>query len=211
MCGIHLDRQDPFAEVDLWVNYRMQETPQNLVNRAFGRHDITLHIDDGCMGGGGLQIPYSGKLFDNKEGTPNYIQYKHDSVFFSKDRIGIFHYAIFCKYIYHIHCTTKKEMKVKTDGLAERAFTDKNGNIRQGGDWMLFAIPYAIHYYGSSFVDDEYVASLFMHELGHNIGLFEDNPNWGCMEGAFTKIVDYEDGWSHINPSVIQYCGNDEV
>jgi len=72
-CGRHLDEQDLFLEVDLMTSHRMPETSQNLVIRAFGRHDITLHInahyapanqrlacilgnkfpaDDGCMGGG---------------------------------------------------------------------------------------------------------------------------------------------------------------
>ncbi|RLF72686.1 MAG: hypothetical protein DRN35_00185, partial [Thermoplasmata archaeon] len=50
---MHLDGQDIFGEVDWMEGHRMEERPQNLVIRAFGRHDITLHIDDGCMGGGG--------------------------------------------------------------------------------------------------------------------------------------------------------------
>jgi len=34
------------------IEYRMKEGAQNKVIRPFGKHDIALHIDDGCMGGG---------------------------------------------------------------------------------------------------------------------------------------------------------------
>ena len=44
-CRIHLDGQDIFVEVDWMTGHRMEETAQNLVIRAFGRHNITLHID----------------------------------------------------------------------------------------------------------------------------------------------------------------------
>ena len=44
-CRIHLDGQDIFVEVDWMTGHRMLETSQNLVIRAFGRHNITLHID----------------------------------------------------------------------------------------------------------------------------------------------------------------------
>ncbi|OYT46477.1 hypothetical protein B6U90_01045, partial [Thermoplasmatales archaeon ex4484_6] len=39
------------------IEYRMKEGAQNKVIRPFGKHDIALHIDDGCMGGGEA-IPY---------------------------------------------------------------------------------------------------------------------------------------------------------
>jgi len=50
--GMHPDGQDIFGEVDWMEGHRMEERPRNLVIRALGRHDITLHIDDGYMGGG---------------------------------------------------------------------------------------------------------------------------------------------------------------
>jgi len=37
--GMHPDGQDIFVEVDWMTGHRMEETAQNLVIRAFGRHD----------------------------------------------------------------------------------------------------------------------------------------------------------------------------
>jgi len=42
---MHPDGQDIFGEVDWMEGHRMEERPRNLVIRALGRHDITLHID----------------------------------------------------------------------------------------------------------------------------------------------------------------------
>jgi len=42
--GMHPDGQDIFGEVDWMEGHRMEERPRNLVIRALGRHDITLHM-----------------------------------------------------------------------------------------------------------------------------------------------------------------------
>ena len=84
---MHLDGQDIFVEVDWMTGHRMEETAQNLVIRAFGRHDITLHIDDGCMGGG-TKIDYDGKL--------SYSEI--DDIYankFATSRHGIFYHCIY--------------------------------------------------------------------------------------------------------------------
>ncbi len=46
------DQSDVFVEVDWMEGHRFQRKAQILVVNQFYNHDIYLHIDDGCMGGG---------------------------------------------------------------------------------------------------------------------------------------------------------------
>ena len=193
MCGIHLDRQDPFAEVDLWVNYRMQETPQNLVIRAFGRHDITLHIDDGCMGGG-----------EEFKGDPKiqsdayYYFYKVAEAHFSTSRLGVFHHA----YISSL---------ISNNGVLGLTFASPD-DVSDGDD--IFIIGNEIRDIASDrddITEDVLLAHVFMHELGHNLGLvpegFKPVPFEGidsyyyasyrsCMNYniSLIELIDYSDG-----------------
>ncbi|RLF68594.1 MAG: hypothetical protein DRN57_03490, partial [Thermoplasmata archaeon] len=76
------------------IEYRMKEGAQNKVIRPFGKHDIALHIDDGCMGGGNSIIMTDElKYLSNDENDVLYNQNFRDK---NPDRIGIFHWVIFC-------------------------------------------------------------------------------------------------------------------
>ena len=204
MCGIHLDRQDPFAEVDLWVNYRMQETPQNLVIRVFGRHDITLHIDDGCMGGGdtdgdgytgddgrGGSIPHDPEMTDDEwvfNANSYTDQYFTDS---SPERVGIFR-----------HC-----MIVHT-GEASR----EGGTL--GGT--------SFFYIDDERLDDPHwrdMAQTFMHELGHTLTLpeighkgaeYRSVMNYDWEDDDFSWPIDYYTGWYHDPDNNNQWTYVDE-
>jgi len=75
---------------DGWEHVFYEESQQMLIER-FNQHDITLHIDDGCMGGGGTILP-----FEKGEGI--YGQEKglvagfYDNNF-ADERKGIFRYV----------------------------------------------------------------------------------------------------------------------
>jgi len=72
------------------VNIFQEEAQQLLIDR-FNLHGISVHIDDGCMGGGGEEIPFipSG-AYDQETGF--FSEYYKNN--FDDDRKGIFRYLI---------------------------------------------------------------------------------------------------------------------
>ncbi|OYT47229.1 hypothetical protein B6U83_05265, partial [Thermoplasmatales archaeon ex4484_36] len=94
------------------------EVAQDLVIRAFGRHDITLHIDvryapankrlacilgnkfpadDGCKGGGGSLGKHDSKFIDSVESAlyaNNNYGSGSNTGFDKSSRSGIFHYCV---------------------------------------------------------------------------------------------------------------------
>ncbi len=146
-CGIDLDGQDIFVEADWMTGHRMRETPQNLVVRAFGRHDITLHIDDGCMGGGGSIGWDDNGFITSVEESSLYDSKGYDrtgSFGFKPEHKGVFRYCILAE---------------DTDGTAHGS--------APGDDFTI-----GVKHFQStlSFVHT------FMHEPGHNIlGVLDTN------------------------------------
>jgi len=139
-CKIHPDGQDIFVEVDWMTGHRMEETAQNLVIRAFGRHGITLHIDDGCMGGGGSIGWNDNGFITSAEESSLYDSKGYDrtgSFCFKPEHKGVFRYCILAE---------------DTDGTAHGS--------APGDDFTI-----GVKHFQStlSFVHT------FMHELGHNI------------------------------------------
>jgi len=56
---------------------------------SFANHNIALHIDDGCMGGGRGNIPHTDVLESPWEET-----YQSQEIYFNPDRLHIFHYCV---------------------------------------------------------------------------------------------------------------------
>ncbi|RLF48290.1 MAG: hypothetical protein DRN29_00020 [Thermoplasmata archaeon] len=147
--------KDIFVEVD-WMEgkniftkpYKMPFLSKEYLFSAFSKHNITLHIDDGCMGGG-EQIPYSYE--------PNlrsiYVNYFLHGIK-NRWRHGIFHYAILCG-------VNPWKKNIAGFNFQQDAFVVCIGTIR------------AYRVLKSSRTTA--TASLFMHELGHNLGLFSSD------------------------------------
>jgi len=148
------------------TGHRMEETAQNLVIRAFGRHNITLHIDDGCMGGGEAitmtddikELDWQDEFLDLKWGDGYTINnWRNNDVtygtnnHFTKERWHIFHYCIF---------GYKKEGS-SANGVSE-------GPKHGFGDDIFIADAYNDW---PSYTSDQ--AQTLAHELGHNIGLYD--------------------------------------
>jgi len=169
---------------------------------------ITLHIDDGCMGGGG-QITHQDELAtEDKDGDLNdWNDFYGNNNYFNSDRKHIFRYCIF----------------------AHEIDTGKSGRCDHID---LFIVADA-----DSVVNHEIKgqAGTFMHELGHTLGLDDDlfdgidndqSDDWtwpwdtdhpynryanykSCMNYRYqTEIIDYSDGthgsgdfddWGHID------------
>ncbi len=164
--------RDIFIEVD-WMGkknilskpYKMPFLSKQYLFSIFSKHFITLHIDDGCMGGG-EEIPYV------KEPNLHSI-YRRYFLHTMKNmwRQGIFHYAVLCG-------VNPWKKNVAGFNFRRDAFTVCIGTIR------LYRL--------SENKRTIATASLFMHELGHQLGLF-----WDDFHGIDNESCDFpwREGW----------------
>ncbi len=150
--GSHPFRQNLFIEVDVMnASYGLTEKKKQQMTAAFAEHNISLHIDDGGMGGSDV-IP--------QEGYVNYATLVdlYWTYFLNEKpgcwRKGVFHYVI----------------------LSDSLFKTMPGFVFIGWDEAdSFAL--SMRYYMQEIpavFQDHVHATVFMHELGHTLGLFHD-------------------------------------
>ena len=173
-----------------------------------------LHIDDGCMGGGGSKINYEkSTTFDEFDDI------KKDYFDWNK-RGKVFHYCLFCK--------DTRDSKGTHWGIAEKlninGTTSYNPNYHGTGKESKDADDFMVKSEEGKFLNPdkaERQAGVFMHELGHNLGLMLDRDNDGwedqdrlksnpktCMNYRWIIYhVDYTSAeWNSIMPAGIQYA-----
>jgi len=218
--------QDIFIEIDCMETgrrfsktYTFPERSQQMLLNAFAKHNITVHIDDGRLGGGGDVIPFDPEL------TGDELMQIREKYFLHGDpnnwRRGVFHYVILC-------------CKIKSFGrpaCGRMFYTDSFViAVRCVKKWIpIFYLK------GSTYT--RAMASVFMHELGHNLGISRyntpgcDNEDtrfpwqkgyWeyanykSCMNYRYVyKLVDYSDGthgendfddWGRLDLTLINHA-----
>jgi len=193
-----LKKQNIFVEGDWMKGHKPSRKALELVMLSFYRACklnifITLHIDEGCMGGGN-------ELKGDEQTQIDIINFFYRVVekTFSTARLGVFHHA----YISSLRGSHN-----------ELAFTIcSSDNVSDGDD--IFILCGGIRQIASDrddITEDVLLAHTFMHELGHNLGLvpegFKPVPFEGidryypttyrsCMNynDALIDLVDYSDG-----------------
>lgn len=149
--------RDVYIEVD-WAEgatpltppYRMPERSKQYLLSVFARHGIALHIDDGWMGGG-EEIPYDEEpSFDRLYRTYFLGGFTGDE----RWRQGVFHYAV-------LWGPNPGKKSVGGFNFCQDGFVVCVGTIRT----------YRLREEARTTT----TASLFMHELGHNLGLFRSD------------------------------------
>ena len=194
-------RQDIFIEVDHMAAknkfskpYILPEKSKQMLYTVFTSHNIMLHIDDGCMGEG-EEIPYMERITYNETKEIYWKHFLRNST--QNPRKGIFHYVLLCSY----------------------SATTRGGHSFQGWDnldMFVLAVQYIRDWRMKERDREVAIASLFMHELGHTLGLFEftfdgiDNEScnafwlkgwWiyrnykSCLNYRYSfSLIDYSDG-----------------
>ncbi len=215
--GSHPFHKDLFIEVDVMnASYGLTEKKKKQMTAAFAAHNISLHIDDGGMGGSDV-IPH--------ERCVNYASLVdlYWTYFLNEEpgywRKGVFHYVILSD-----SCFQAMPGFVFIGWDEADSFTLNMGYYRQ-------EIPAVFR--------DHVHATVFMHELGHTLGLFHDvypgidNESslipfplpfiegqltyaryLSCMSYQYAwQILDYSDGsrgsgdfddWSHVDLTFFQ-------
>ena len=183
MAEWHADpfRPDIFVEVDFMKNRffghtTFPEYSKEKVISAFTKHNFMLHIDDGIMGGGGEILPYE-KFY-----TPEKLSYYYKKYFLhdgqNEWRRGIFRYCVFAQYTF----PSKKD-------VAGYSYWPTNEDI-----FNCFVIGTRVikNYRFTPLARETAMASLFMHELGHTLGIF-----WHTYHGCdnITSTRPWYDGW----------------
>ena len=144
--------RDLFVEIDIMdTNYGIRDDKLEEMQQKFAANDITLHIDTGSKNGG--------EIVEKKE----YVNYAtlidlYWKYFLHEDptdwRKGVFHYVL----------------------LSDSLFKDGPGFVFIGWDEAdSFAL--SISYYEKEIPQifrSHVLATVFMHELGHTLGLFHD-------------------------------------
>jgi parallel beta-helix repeat protein len=189
--------KDIFIEFD-WI----EELPGNPSNKprrdyieqmieVFDNNNITLHMDDGSLGGG-EEIPYISNFsyIDVRDIYWNY--FLHNDL--NNPRKGIFHYCLICDYGPHGGFSFVGWYHLDSFEISAQSIKNNHPSVER--DWIIIEVTF--------------------HELGHTLGLFVDDhggvdnkiatmPNtlqfWkyrnykSCMHYLYTyKILDYSDG-----------------
>ncbi len=199
------------------------------ITEIFQDHNIRLHIDDGSMGEGGEEVEESEGIYLNKEevgpnndildnkwgnggyrnSTTRHYEYGPDNHFI-EERLFIFHYSLFIK-------NALDDGGDEILGIAsvnDDDFLVSYGNSKE--KWREY-IPFG--YNIAPYINPRTMhATIFMHELGHNLGLryaggisFTDSEegylpyfHHSCMNYYYIfSITDYTtEEWDDINPSL---------
>lgn len=139
-------RRDIFVEMDVMEGYEMYEESIQMLCDAFTAHDIVLHIEvDG-------ELPYKERLYYRDERDIYWNHFLQGNV--NNPKLGVYHYVILGSY-----------SSSRRGGHAFVGFENLDSFMLAGeymNDWRT-GNKRKVAY-----------ASLFMHELGHTLGLFDD-------------------------------------
>jgi len=206
-------RQDIFLEIDqmeIGPNGEGNTIPQltkDLLKNAFRRHNIVLHIDDGCMGGGQTNIPFDEDT-SNSELKNIYLNFflNGDKNFWRK---GVFHYGLIVYHASYAGFAFVGDDKVDCFQVSTKAHDQIPSR---------YPILNRIVWADMNMEDIRAVvyAGAMMHETGHTLGIFHGNtPGCDDQEGKkpwqisfwkwrpyksvmnyeyVYKMVDYSDG-----------------
>ena len=184
--------KDIFVEVD-WMqkDFKLSEEYKERLTTLFRQHNITLHIDDGSLGGG-EQIRDQMDLTYKDVVDIYWDDFLHNNL--DNPRKGIFHYVVLCH-----------QVPART-----------SGGFCFVGWYSIDGFTLAIDYDRNRLPPkkaDFVEASTFLHELGHTLGLFyykfEGIDNASCqymLPGvwkyrSYRSCMNYEYVWSLLNYS----------
>ncbi|HEC76577.1 MAG TPA: hypothetical protein ENI33_04890 [Thermoplasmatales archaeon] len=173
--------KDIFVEVDYMANRffgntTFPEYSKEKVISAFTKHNFTLNIDDGLMSGGGEILPYE-KFYTQEKLSRYYKEYfLHNGE--NEWRKGVFRYCVMA----HYTIPSKKN-------VAGYSYWPTNEDI-----FNCFVIGTRVikNYRFTPLSRETAIASLFMHELGHTLGIF-----WHTFHGCdnSTTMYPWLSGW----------------
>ncbi len=190
--------KDIFLEFDwtktIYINYTNKPS-KKLISKmisAFDKHNISLHVDDGCFGGGEEILQINNFSFSDLSDL-YWIYFLHNNL--SNPRKNIFHYCLVCDY-------------GPASGFAFFGWNSLDSFLISAQILQNNQPPY--------FNRDRLIIGGSIHELGHTLGLFVDdhggNDNriatwpftyqwWkflsyrSCMNYWYTyKIINFSDG-----------------
>lgn len=149
-------KKDIFFEIDWKKNSESSQTnkpPEEQINRLieiFKKHDITLHIDIGDLGGG-EEIPSYDSVFSFSKLIDLYWNYfLHNDI--NNPRKGIFHYGVVCNY-----CPDLNFPFIGWDHLDSFAISS---------EWLQELYPQKTR--------GQLIVGAAVHHLGHSLGLLAD-------------------------------------
>ncbi len=203
----------------LWQIYIDSVSPFGIVEDAFNKEGITLHIDTGWgTGYGGDVIDEIKTIHAHSAIGPNNDFYdlkwgngwSYDEVLnitigdnnhFNPNRLGFFHYCIFGNAYYDGRYLFSEP---ESTGYTPRGGPEKN--TADGDDFFIAET----NVRKNSLEDNKGLAGSFMHELGHNLGLvpYRFYPTEGSYPGIDNILTDYDNSPSYEKYRNYRSCMN---
>lgn len=169
-----------------------REALQKIVD-AFALKNISVHFDVGDLYdlsagidaadfdlGGGNEVPFASNMsYNDLVGAVNFYEYKHQ--YFDPTRLQIFHYAIFVEEIDQGGPAGQAEI-LGNDLMIAWGGSGLNRDSSSNENWML-----------------NVTAKTFMHELGHNLGLYHGGNDSVNYKPNYVSIMNYLYGYGLPN------------
>lgn len=181
--------KDIFVEIDrMSGGQTLGSYARGKLVEAFAEHGMVLHIDQGELGGGSETEERPSILYDIKD-LPMNDFYDFEQKYFTPSRRGVFYWCFI------------------TSGAVRYRSGKEVSGLNFGNGFTV----------AGTWGSDEYLGSVFMHELGHGLGLnsndFDGIDSYKYSFSEYRSVMnynapynsfDYSDGppfndWEHIN------------
>jgi len=179
--GADPNHQDIFVEMDYIAGFRPKPDFIPLVEQAFAAQDIALHVDlDDRLGSHGRSNAVRG--YGPRVTREEFKAIKEAN--FGRYRRGLFHYAL------AVGSSSSSALGQDELGYGEHPLgTAASALDGRRGDDFIVAVG-AIN--GRSDVPVITQASIFMHELGHNLGLLHGGPYGGAGNDKAQALLNHK-------------------
>ncbi|MFW6176225.1 MAG: hypothetical protein ACOC40_00850 [Thermoplasmatota archaeon] len=191
-------RKDIFVEVDWMSGHKMMNEARWKVASQFREHNIWLHIDDGCMGGG-EEINHIEKIATASDTYTDIDDLK--SNYFDNNREGKFHYCVFGHYTYASDEEKHLGVADGADFIVGDKLIDERDSMQ---DWLsVVGLAGALAEYITDGMVSEYKsirqAGVFMHELGHTLDLDHPTPPFKETHSWIPGISELPSGFGPLD------------
>jgi hypothetical protein len=192
------------------------EESQQMLIEIFNKHSITVHIDDGCMGGGGENLPFIGEGY-NAQYMGYFAEFYKNN--FADDRKGIFRYLVSAYGGGHAHPQDFKHYYDFMSVPSFKVFFKNNlGNAMTPRTMRIGRAVQVMHELGHTC---GYIPTLTTEGVDNSSGKWGNPPDYpwydyySCMNYNYfsERLLDYSDGtngendfddWSNIDIGFFQ-------
>jgi PKD repeat protein len=221
--------RDIFVEADFMIGFQLSMAAQNMVIASFGKEGINLHLDTGwavgpaglagAVGTGGEIMPLNNPLrfidptpaggqkqwfdiYTIKNGETQDLNGDGllEQAHLARNRLGIFHYSVIGLSYWQPGIQVPPQPLISA-GVSEPVGSD-DFFVGEGTITIIWAMPPPVGF-SWTVTNQAVIAGVFMHELGHNLGLpHQPDPTNPAAAGTAWGHVNYRSVMSSYSPNL---------